>query len=358
MFDIAPLFDTAPYGLARDAKETLYADALRALTAHHYGHCAPYRKMLDGLGFDAAKARLAADYPFLPVRLFKDMELKSVADGEVFKTMTSSGTGSQRLSKIFLDRATAANQTKALTKIVGDFIGKSRLPMLVIDSQGTVQSRHSFSARGAGILGFSMFGKDVTYALGPNMEIDFEVVEAFAEKHGQGPVLMFGFTFIVYLQFIKPLIESGRRLPLDNGILIHGGGWKKLIDAAIDNDTFKALLRDASGVSRVHNYYGMVEQTGSIFMECEEGHLHSSIYSDVIIRDNDFNPCPVGKQGLIELVSLLPGSYPGHVLLTEDVGTLEGEDDCPCGRKGRYFKVHGRIVKAEVRGCSDTFSRH
>ena len=55
---------------------------------------------------------------------------------------------------------------------------------------------------------------------------------------------------------------------------------------------------------------------------------------------------------------LLPGSYPGHVLLTEDVGTLEGEDDCPCGRKGRYFKVHGRIAKAEVRGCSDTFSRH
>jgi hypothetical protein len=32
-----------------------------------------------------------------------------------------------------------------------------------------------------------------------------------------------------------------------------------------------------------------------------------------------------------------------------------GEDDCKCGRKGKYFKVLGRIKKAKIRGCSDTF---
>ena len=31
-----------------------------------------------------------------------------------------------------------------------------------------------------------------------------------------------------------------------------------------------------------------------------------------------------------------------------------GIDDCKCGRKGKYFLVHGRIKKAELRGCSDT----
>ena len=45
----------------------------------------------------------------------------------------------------------------------------------------------------------------------------------------------------------------------------------------------------------------------------------------------------------------------GHSLLTEDLGVLLGEDDCPCGRKGKYFKVTGRVPRAEVRGCSDTY---
>ena len=62
------------------------------------------------------------------------------------------------------------------------------------------------------------------------------------------------------------------------------------------------------------------------------------------------------QPGLVELVSLLPTSYPGHVLISEDIGEWLGEDDCACGRMGKYFKIHGRAKKAEVRGCSDTFT--
>lgn len=29
--------------------------------------------------------------------------------------------------------------------------------------------------------------------------------------------------------------------------------------------------------------------------------------------------------------------------------------DCPCGWKGKYFEIYGRMAKAEVRGCSDNF---
>jgi hypothetical protein len=101
----------------------------------------------------------------------------------------------------------------------------------------------------------------------------------------------------------------------------------------------------------------MVEQTGSIYVECECGHLHTSVFSDIICRrSKDFSECDFGEEGLIEVVSVLPESYPGHVLLTEDVGVVLGEDDCPCGRKGKYFKINGRIAKAEIRGCSDTYA--
>ena len=48
-------------------------------------------------------------------------------------------------------------------------------------------------------------------------------------------------------------------------------------------------------------------------------------------------------------------SYPGHSLLTEDEGVLLGEDDCKCGRLGKYFLVLGRVKNAEIRGCSDAY---
>ena len=57
----------------------------------------------------------------------------------------------------------------------------------------------------------------------------------------------------------------------------------------------------------------------------------------------------------IQSFSILPSSYPGHSLLTEDIGISYGIDDCPCRKKGRYFKVLGRLKKSELRGCSDVY---
>ena len=46
--------------------------------------------------------------------------------------------------------------------------------------------------------------------------------------------------------------------------------------------------------------------------------------------------------------------WPSIRILSEDTGEIIGEDDCSCGRLGKYFKVHGRVIDAEIRGCSDT----
>ena len=39
------------------------------------------------------------------------------------------------------------------------------------------------------------------------------------------------------------------------------------------------------GFKRIYNYYGLVEQIGSIFFECKNGYFHTSCFSDIIIRD-------------------------------------------------------------------------
>jgi hypothetical protein len=63
-----------------------------------------------------------------------------------------------------------------------------------------------------------------------------------------------------------------------------------------------------------------------------------------------------GGEGLIEVMSALPTSYPGQAVLTEDVGVFLGVDDCPCGRLGKYFRFKSRVEKAEIRGCGDTLA--
>jgi hypothetical protein len=357
VFDIDRLFASPPFSLDQAAKAQLYREGLSDLTRLHYDACTPYKRLLDTLGFDTRSDHAASDQPFLPVRLFKTRELVSVAKDQVVKTMTSSGTTGQQVSRIFLDKVTSARQTKVLAKITSSVLGPKRLPMLIVDSKAVVSNRNTFSARGAGILGFSMLGVDPTYALDDDMRLDLPAVEAFLAKHTSGPIFIFGFTFMIWEHLARPLDAANTRVPLERGVVLHGGGWKKLAEQAVDNHAFKARLHELCGIERVHNYYGMVEQTGSIFIECEHGRLHCSDYSDVIMRrPSDFSVCAVGEQGLIQLVSLLPSSYPGHSLLSEDLGEITGEDDCPCGRHGKTFVIHGRVKNAELRGCSDTYA--
>lgn len=349
-----------PYSMDSEEKAAFLSRELSELTLFHYENCGIYRNILDGLGKVPRKDGSITDYrdiPFIPVRLFKEYELLSTERENIVKTVTSSGTTGQKVSKLFLDRDTSAAQTKVLTKIVSEFLGTSRLPMIIIDSPSVIRSREMFSARGAGILGFQIFGRDKLFALDDDMKLDIEGLSAFLEKHKGERIFVFGFTFMIWLHFCEQLKAVGYRPDLSGAVMIHGGGWKKLADKNISHDTFHSVLKEVCGIEHIYDYYGMAEQTGTIYMECECGHIHSSIYSEMIIRDPyDLSECGTNKEGIIQTISLLPHSYPGFSLLTEDKGVLLGEDDCPCGRKGRYYRIIGRMKNAEIRGCSDTYA--
>lgn len=349
-----------PYSLGREEKQKILSRRLISLSRRHYQACNAYKKILDAFSVDLDRAHSCEQLPFLPVRLFKELDLRSVPEQEVVKTLTSSGTTGQRVSRVYIDRKTAGRQQKTLARIVSSFTGNARMPMLIIDSPSVLKNRAMFSARGAGILGFSIFGRDKRYALDDHMRFDAEGTAAFLEKHKGERIFLFGFTFMVWQHFYKELLrlrQNGISLDLSNGILIHGGGWKKLASEAVSPEEFHGRLKEVCGLDEIHDYYGMAEQTGCIYMQCECGRLHASIFSDVIIRrPEDFSVCGIGEKGIIQVVSAIPESYPGHSLLTEDEGVLLGEDDCPCGRKGKYFSVIGRLKNAEIRGCGDTYA--
>ena len=348
------LINYFPYEFSKKKKTDYFVNRIKELTDLHKDKCKEYKKILNIIYTKNFKNKNLTDFPFLPTQLFKRFDLKSTHENMVVKKITSSGTSGNALSKIYLDKENANNQIKVLSKIMSTIFGNKRLPMLIVDKELSLKSRNTFNARVAAIQGFSIFGTDHTYLLDKNNKINYSILNNFLEKFSKKPFIIFGFTSSIYENLIKNLSINSVQKELHNGILLHGGGWKKLEKLKISNKKFKQELNKKLKIRNIYNYYGLVEQTGSLFIESKKcGYFHTTIYSEIIIRDEKFNVLKNGKKGLIQLLSLLPTSYPGHNILTEDIGVIVGEDDCKCGLKGKYFLVHGRAKNSETRGCGN-----
>jgi Acyl-protein synthetase, LuxE len=346
------LLQEPQYSLSRSEKDKVLLEQLNELCQYHRERCSDYNRLITVFypGFQQAKS--LAELPYIPVSVFKTHELCSVPRDQIFKTLVSSGTTAQAVSQILLDRETARRQTVALSRIMSHVLGPERLPMLIVDTADLLKDRARFSARTAGVLGMMNFGRDHFFALDGDMNLDRQGLHTFLSKFRGGPFLIFGFTFMTWKYFLLRVEEDS--LDLSGGILLHGGGWKKMQDIAVDNAEFKRRLWERTLLSSVYNFYGLVEQVGSIYLEGEDGYLYPPNFSDIIVRDPlTWQEAPIGQPGVIQLLSTLPLSYPGHSILTEDLGIVHGVDGSSCGRKGKFFSVIGRVPKAELRGCSD-----
>ncbi len=189
--DLKTWFSIEPYSLTSTEKEIRLRSRLLSLTEHHRKNCLEYARFLNLINFDETKVETTADIPFFPVRLFKLYELLSVERSSVFKIMTSSGTSGQKVSKIFLDKATAMLQQQIFLRLLSDFIGHQRVSMLVIDSPSVLKDRKLFSARGGTIIGLSFAARETIYALKEDMSLNLDNVRYFCEKY----LLWFGSIF-------------------------------------------------------------------------------------------------------------------------------------------------------------------
>lgn len=339
-------------GTAADRRAALLA-RMADLTAHHRAACPPYARILAARGAGDGPFATLADVPFLPVPLFKQAHLSSVPDAAVVATLASSGTGGVP-SRVVLDRATAGAQARALAAIVRALLGHRRLPMAIVDGRGTLDRSGPVSARAAAVAGFGMHGRDHLHLLDADGRPDWDALAALRRRHPGETLFLFGFTFLVWTALVEAAARDGAGFDLAPAVLLHGGGWKRLADRAVDAATFRAELAARWGIGTVRNYYGLAEQAGSIVLECAAGRLHASAFSDALARDPvTLAPLPTGETGVLQLFSTLPESYPGHALLTEDLGAVTADDGCPCGWRGPTLRVDGRLPKVELRGCSD-----
>ena len=349
---IKDLLKIHPYSLNKLSKEKIFSNKLNILTKFHFKHCKPYNRILKHLKYDSSRKYSLETIPFIPSNLFKELELKSSNEPH-FRLLNSSGTSGQRLSKIYLDKENVNNQIKVLSKLFTTTFGNERLPMLII-GESNDNKNEKLNAKNAAIRGFSIFAKKQVFAEHYNGKINYPLINKFLNQYGDSKFLVFGFTADVYNFFIKKLNFKRLKKNFINAFILHGGGWKKMEEKKIDNNIFKDHLKKKLKINNIYNYYGVVEQTGSIFIECTCGKLITSVFSDILIRNERLEVVAKNKKGLVQLLSLLPTSYPGQSILTEDIGEIIDNNGCKkCDIKGKTFKIHGRSKNSEVRGCSN-----
>lgn len=353
-----------PFAACQQEKESLLVPVLRDAFNASVAGCPPFARLAKRQGWQLEQYDRLADLPFLPVSMFKEFKLASVASSQIVRELNSSSTTGQTPSRIFLDKVTSFRQAKALSVVLKSFLGGTRRPFLVLD---VVSSAHpgsdALTARGAAIRGIANFASETTYAMRSNddgsIALDIDTITEFFDRHGSEEILVFGFTFMVWKHVVLELEQLNRRFTAPGMRLLHSGGWKKLTSEAVTKETFNERTSAVFGCqpSSILDFYGMVEQVGTVFVDCEAGNKHSALFSDVVIRDPlTLDPVAPGEEGLIEVISALPASYPGHALMTEDKGRLIGYDNCPCGRKGISFRFTSRVERTEVRGCGDTYA--
>jgi phenylacetate-coenzyme A ligase PaaK-like adenylate-forming protein len=408
------------YAMPQAEKDAVLTPILRAQCRDLAERCPPYRRFLERLGGDPDAWAATADLPPLPVAMFKHFLLSAVPPERVVRELHSSSTTGQQPSRIVVDKTTAFRQSRALVSILKEHVGNRRRPFLVLDAADSVAAGDSLTARGAAIRGVGNFASQTVFAMSKDASGDlapqWDAIENFFALHRGQPVLLFGFTFVVWTRFVLEAERRGLSFDAADATLLHSGGWKKLA-AAVSKDEFNRRTAAVLGVEKgtdsepasvpptanahrevpvplfhplikgtgseptsespvenggrevpvpliqraagcILDFYGMVEQVGTVFVDCPSGNKHAPAFADVLIRRPlSLRPVDVGETGIIEVLSALPTSYPGHALLTEDQGVLVGVDDCPCGRRGRYFPFTARVERAELRGCGDTFAQ-
>ena len=264
--------------------------------------------------------------------------------GEVFKTITSSGTTGQRVSRIFLDGATSACQQQApLPDHVRLPGGSGGCPSWCWTA-GRFCATAPCSPPGGGHSGLFHLRHQACYALDEHMELDLDGVRAFLEEHQGDHLPLRLHPFMIWKHVVRALEERGEAGHPPTASWFTAAGGRSWPARRCPPGEFKARVAAATGVERVSNYYGMAEQTGCIYMECPQGHLHASLWSDIVVRrGRDYRPCePGGGGGAPRCSPPLPRSYPGHSLLTEDLGVLLGRMTAPAGA-GQIFQGDGEV---------------
>ena len=345
--------------------ETEFLKIINSSYTHHFNNCHSYKNYCEKKGYTGeTKFTNLSDIPFLPVQIFKENpDLLCSVPRKSIKTKLSSSATSGTPSTILIDKVTSKRQIKALASVLSSVLGPKRRPFIVFDVDPNKNNGVDLGARNAAVRGFINLAREANYVLyydknsKINIDIEYftESLKLFSSK--DEPVCLFGFTFVLYEYAIKYLHNKNTNYKLPKGSkLIHIGGWKKLKDKKISKNEFDHKISNLFGLTTdsIIDFYGFTEQMGVVYPDGLNGNKRVPSFADVLVRDPvTFNILNDGEQGLLQFITPIPNSYPGHSVLTDDVGIVKKRRNFKKNIHFTEFEIIGRAKKAEPRGCGD-----
>ncbi len=188
-------------------------------------------------------------------------------------------------------------------------------------------------------------------------DFDFIVSSLEARERAAAPVTVFGLTYMLRHEVVRPLLSRGLVFHLPAGSsVVHIGGWKRLEQARVARALFIGDVCAVFGVApeRVFDFYGFTEQMGLVYGGAGLEPKAVPAYAEVLVRDpRTLAPAPDGAPGLLQVLTPLPHSHPGVSVLTDDIARIVSRGANDDGRYGTRFELLGRVEGAEPRGCGD-----
>ena len=340
--------------------DSLFLSAMSQSLIFHYENSDIFKQYCIKKNFNPYDDFTLNEIPFIPSNIFKKLKLSSVDKNEIIKTVHSSSTTGKTPSTILIDKITSERQQKIIISILSNFIGKNRKSFLILESKNNVSTGDEMSSRSSAVRGLTPFMKNLEFILKNDLTLNFENMNKLKFEVTIDHAI-FGFTWILYLFIEKYQNDKNVKelfSKLNKPLILHSGGWKKLQNIKISKTEFNQKVSDffKTEPNNVIDFYGLVEQLGTIYPDCEYGFKHVPNYSHIIIRDiHTLEPVEHGNRGFIQILTPIPHSYPGVSILTDDIGKIVSVNSCKCGRQGICFKFLERLKTADLAGCGDTF---
>jgi long-chain-fatty-acid---luciferin-component ligase len=328
---------------------------VRDAVALHLDRNSRYREYAARCDFDldspdAARGTSLLDaVPLLPTSVFKrPLEHVRTGDDPVITT-TSSGTLGT-ISRVPRDDVTLMRFYATVTAGIRGVLGVEDSTTPVLNLLPPVdQVEHLWVSYV--MSGVALLFPSTSYVDGVGFDVD-ALLGDLAAVPASRSVGLVGPPSLLLEVAVAAAAAGGLRLPSDS-IVIAMGGWKRRQSGAVDRSAFDGTVAAALGLdpSRVRDAFNMVE-LNTVIVECEHKRKHCPPWLYARARDpRTLRPLPSGVAGVLSFLDATATSYPGFVL-SDDLGSVDQDVACPCGRRTDVLRILRRVRRTESRGCA------
>ena len=362
---VQELCDVAdPYLTGHDA-DVLFVEAMQQSIHWHLSKNPFYKKLLEVNGFGLQDLRNIDDLqhiPFVHANFFKTHVTKTIDDGDVEVTLTSSGTTGQK-SQMFFDHWSMGAGRRMLD-FVYDHYGwytPEKLTNYLVSNYEPVEGSMRGTANTSKYLTRYAPAKQMAYALrvtgeGSHEFDNFGCISTLQRYAEEGlPVRIVGFPSFFY--FILRRMKKMGLKPLQlspESLTLFLGGWKGYADQQITKSDLYDLITEQLGIpnQRCRDGYGAVEHSVP-YVECENHHLHVPVYSRAFVRDvKTLEVLGYEKPGFLSFVTPYITSVPAVAVMMGDMAMLHPAGKCGCGLNTPWFEILGRAGISKNKSCA------